>query len=94
MKNFQIPEYDKAVGYNVNPFENGYNGNYLAEDALPWMVGEMKAQHVVQLGWKPSPKMGHASLAKKIRYLSDFSKYRINIMNPNGGQSSIRSFKK
>ena len=74
---------------------NGFSTSYQAKNALPWMYGKMKVGEVIQIGWKPSGRFGHASLVTRIKYLSDFSKFRIHLMNPNsGGISRLSSFKK
>ena len=92
LKNTLVPGYYQGAGYSTNLFGNGFYGNYNAENALPWILNEMKSNSVVQLGWKPhGVSAGHASLVKKIQYLSDFSKYRIHIMDPAGHASKLRS---
>ncbi len=47
-----------------------------------WITGEMTAKKVIQVSWHNGAGE-HASLITKIRYLSDFSKAQIHIMDPN-----------
>jgi RHS repeat-associated protein len=92
MKNTFIQGYYKGAGYQVSSFGNGYNGSYAPKNALPWMLSEMKANRIVQIGWYPKSGYGHASLVTKIKFLADFSKYRITIMDP-GGHGVRATFK-
>jgi hypothetical protein len=87
----------KGAGYQINDF--GFSDirsgvNFQPNTALPWMVNEMKANHVVQLGWRPGNLFGHASLVKQVVYRSDFSEFRIYLMNPgqSGGMIGAKSF--
>ena len=82
-----------GCGYNTNPL--GLPKQiYAANQALPWIRNEMAKNRLVQIGWyyDGGSATGHASLITRVRYLSDFSKFRIDIMNPNGGQSTLRRF--
>ena len=88
-----IPEYYKMAGYSTNPLGNGYFQSYNAKVSLPWITNEMKSNRIVQIGWKPDGINGHASLITRVRYLSDFSKFRIDLMNPaSGGLTVLKSF--
>lgn len=90
--NSQIEGFYRASGYSTNPLGN-FNQTYSPNTTLKWITDEMKLNRVVQIGWKPDGTLGHASLITRVRYLSDFSKMRINIMNPNGGLSQLNNFK-
>ena len=76
--------------------EGGYKGKFFEgtfkkEIVLKWVVDEMKLNHVVQGAFKVKGGY-HASLIKRVRYLSDFSKFRISIMNPSGTYVRIKDF--
>ncbi|MBW4360321.1 hypothetical protein [Flavobacterium taihuense] len=85
--------YYNGSGYSTNPLGNGYFENYNANNALPWMSNEMQQNRIIQIGWKPDGVNGHASLVTRLRYLSDFSKFRIDLMNPDGGSTILKSLK-
>tara|TARA_R110000868_G_scaffold96080_2_gene264276 strand:- start:2700 stop:9167 length:6468 start_codon:yes stop_codon:yes gene_type:complete len=80
-----LESYYKAAGYSTNP----YGGNFSSSESLPWIVDQMKAGRVTHVQWNNSLG-GHASLVSKVQYLSDFSKFRIFIMDPN--YSSYQQF--
>jgi hypothetical protein len=73
-----LESYYKAAGYNTNP----YSGNFSSSESLPWIANEMSSNRLTHVQWN-STAGGHASLITKIQYLSDFSKYRLFIMDPN-----------
>ncbi|WP_264550641.1 hypothetical protein [Flavobacterium sp. N2038] len=76
----QIEGFYNMAGYTTNSF----SGNITASNGLPWIANEMRNNRVVQLGWYPdsSVSSGHASLVTRIKYLEDFSKYRIYLIDP------------
>ena len=80
----------RMAGYSTNSF----SGSMTSKNGLPWIANEMRNNRVVQIGWFPdsSSSMGHASLISKIKYLEDFSKFRIYLMDP-AGHSSSATFK-
>ena len=90
----RIENYYRAAGYNTLSFESGFSTSYQAKNALPWIYSKMNANEIIQIGWKPTGTFGHASLITKVKYLADFSKFRIYLMNPSGGTSTLSSFKK
>ncbi|WP_281922423.1 RHS repeat domain-containing protein [Flavobacterium collinsii] len=95
IKNVRLMGMYEGTGYSTNPLGNGYFQSYSARVSLPWMSNEMSQNRIIQIGWKPDGTLGHASLVTRLRYLSDFSRYRIDIMNPNsGGTTELRSFSK
>ncbi|MBP2833848.1 hypothetical protein J8281_16755 [Aquimarina sp. U1-2] len=81
-------------GYSGNLFQ----GNFNKQEVLKWMVGEMQLNRAVQLstqvmnpGYQNSY---HATLVKKVKYLSDLSKFKITVMNPSSGtRVNVRNFK-
>ena len=78
----------RSGGYNVNQF----SGNISKQSALKWMVGEMRANHAVQASLKAqnasaASNQYHAVVVKRVRYLSDFSRFKISIMNPSADVS-------
>ncbi|MCV9930889.1 hypothetical protein OIU80_01210 [Flavobacterium sp. LS1R47] len=94
IKNMRIMGMYNGTGYSTNPLGNGYYHNYDAKESLPWMSNQMAQNRIIQIGWMPDGTLGHASLVTRLRYLSDFSKFRIDIMNPNsGGTSVLKSLK-
>ncbi|KIA99667.1 hypothetical protein OA88_19100 [Flavobacterium sp. JRM] len=94
IKNIRLMGMYNGTGYSTNPLGNGYFQNYNAKESLPWMSNQMSQNRIIQIGWKPDGTLGHASLVTRLRYLSDFSKFRIDIMNPNsGGTTVLKSLK-
>lgn len=88
LKNKFLPAYYKASGFKVNSFSGTFDGK-----SYSWIANEMKNGRIVHLTWKSSAG-GHASLISRIRYLSDFSKVRFNLMNPGNSGSTLFSTRK
>jgi hypothetical protein len=75
---------------------NLYNGNFSDQNILQWMVGEMRANRIVQVSAQPIGRTSatfHAVIIKRIRYLEDFSRFRINYIDPSSIGVRINNFR-
>lgn len=75
-------------GYRANLFEESFT----KENVLNWIADEMRQNRPVVI----SANVGggvHANVVRGIRYLDDFSRFRISTMNPiNGAYINPRNF--
>ena len=78
--------------------EGGYMGNFFSggfqkENVLNWMASEMKSGHVVNISLKVEGGY-HASLVRRVRFMNDFSKFRISLRNPSSTYMPVSDFSK
>ncbi len=80
--------YDKS-GYTVTPLKNGFNYSYKHEQVLPFLNKSFTQKGLVHVAFKNSVG-NHFGVAHKVKYLSDFSKYKIFLWDPaNGGFQKV-----
>jgi hypothetical protein len=91
--NLDIMSRYENAGYctNSNPI---YSPGYDNKQALSWMIDEMKQNRLVHVGWHigGNPNFGHASIVDQLFYRSDFSEFKMMLMNPGSSSKMIRTF--
>jgi len=94
MKNNGLTSRDMLTMYKEGGYKGKiFSGNFSKEKALKWMINEMKANHAVQISAQISnSSQYHASLIKGVKYLADFSKFRISLMNPSTSIINANNF--
>jgi hypothetical protein len=68
-------------GYTTTPLGNGFNQSYSHEKVLPFIQETLKNKNLVHFAFKNSAG-NHFGVAYKVKYLSDFSRFKISIWDP------------
>ncbi|WP_350292609.1 DUF6443 domain-containing protein [uncultured Croceitalea sp.] len=71
-------------GYTVTPLKNGYNYSYKHEQVLTFLESTFNQKGLAHFAFKNSAG-NHFGVAHKVKYLSDFSKYKIFLWDPASG---------
>ncbi|UOY08645.1 RHS repeat-associated core domain-containing protein [Muricauda sp. SCSIO 64092] len=83
-------------GYTVDSYKTGFlvgrGGTYSPQNALPWIGQKLESGSLVKTFFN-IPQGQHAGLIKQIKYLKDFSDFRIHLYDPSTGSRTLRSLK-
>jgi len=84
-------------GYYSEYYKNSLTTSISDESGIKFIVSQINKGRIPAIGFyltgAPSGA-GHISLFKRIRYLADYSKFKITLMNPGNSNNVIKNFKK
>ena len=65
------------------------------ETGIKFITKQIMKNRIIGIGFRPysSSGTGHASLIKEFKYLADYSKFRMTLINPGESQRVLKSFK-
>ena len=73
----------RYVGYTILD----YTGALTKSEVIPWMIERINLGEVIQISFKLTDDLSHASLVNRVRAKNDYSRIKINIMNPDSSGS-------